>query len=173
MVHYGQKKQQTGATLIVGLIMVLIMTVLGLSAIRGSGLQEQMAGNMRDRQLAFQASEAALRVAETQLEVPNPPIGNAAGFQESLDQSSTAFWQDFDNNWSALAAAYPEDIDHVRERPSYLVEEVRFYSSGVDGNPVDLASMLNRGMEVRYRITSRSTGGSTDANVILQSSYRN
>ncbi|MDO3380796.1 pilus assembly PilX family protein [Gilvimarinus algae] len=164
---------QSGATIIVGLIMVLIMTVLGLSAIRGSGLQEQMAGNMRDRQLAFQASEAALREAEFALEVPEPPIGDQAGFQESLDQSSSLFWQDFDNNWAALSATYSADIDYVKERPRYLVEEVRFYSSGVDGNPVDLASLLNKGMEVRYRVTSHSTGGSTDANVILQSTYRN
>ncbi|WP_049721177.1 pilus assembly PilX family protein [Gilvimarinus polysaccharolyticus] len=164
---------QAGVTLIVGLIMVLVMTVLGLSAIRGSGLQEQMAGNMRDRQLAFQASEAALREAEVQLEVPAPPIGSSQGFKESLNQSSTAFWLDYENNWSALAADYSNHIDHVKERPKYLVEEVRFYSSGLDGNPVDLSSMLNKGMEVRYRVTARSTGGSTDANVILQSSYRN
>src|SRR5690554_632309 len=163
---------QQGATLIVGLIMVLLMTIIGLSAIRGSGLQEQMAGNMRDRQLAFQAAEAALREAESNLDAPPEavPIGTA-GFIVSLDKSGAAFWQDF-NNWQGSAATYSETIDNVSERPQYLVEAIDFYSSGVDGSSVDLASLLSRGMERRYRVTARAVGGSTDAVVILQSHYR-
>ncbi|WP_020207886.1 pilus assembly PilX family protein [Gilvimarinus chinensis] len=172
MKHLELYTAQRGATLIVGLIMVLVMSVIGLSAIRGSGLQEQMAGNMRDRQLAFQASEAALREAETELEVPVPPIGNP-GFEESLNLSSTAYWLDFESNWAAMATSYSEALPHIKERPSFLVEEIKFYSSGLDGSSVDLASLLAKGMETRYRVTTRSTGGSTDANVILQSTYRN
>lgn len=165
-------QSQRGATLIVGLIMVLVMTVIGLSAIRGSGLQEQMAGNMRDRQLAFQAAEAALREAEDGLNIPPEayPVGTA-GHIESLDESGSAFWRDFDN-WQADAANYSEDIDYVNARPQFLVESVDFYSSGVDGSSVDLASLLSRGMERRYRVTARAVGGSTDAVVILQSNYR-
>lgn len=166
------KAKQQGATLIVGLIMVVLISIIGLSAIRGSGMQEQMAGNMRDRQLAFQASEAALREAEEDLEVASPPIGTQ-GFAESKHKSSTDFWLDFDGNWKGLAASYSTDIANVKEKPSFYVEEIKFYSSGLDGSSVDMASLLAKGMETRYRVTSRSTGGSTDANVILQSTYRN
>lgn len=167
--------RQQGATMIVGLIMVLAITIVGLSAIRGTALQEQMAGNMRDRQLAFQASESALREAELALTGGSAtvPVGQVQGFIEALELPSTAFWQDFDTNWKALAATYSEDLQHVNERPMYLVEEIRYYSSGLDGNANDFASLMKAGMDVRYRVTSRSVGGSTDAQVIIQSTYRN
>ncbi|MDO3384881.1 PilX N-terminal domain-containing pilus assembly protein [Gilvimarinus sp. SDUM040013] len=172
--------QQRGATIIVGLIMLLALTIVGLSAIRGTALQEQMAGNMRDRQLAFQASEAALREAEAELIGGVAAVNlNAVGFQEMFELqdtpvlTSTAFWEDFDTHWKAQTAAYSEDIPSVSEKPRYLVEEISFYGSGLDGNANDFASLMKAGMDIRYRVTSRSVGGSTDAQVIVQSTYRN
>ncbi|MDO6748277.1 pilus assembly PilX family protein [Gilvimarinus sp. 1_MG-2023] len=167
--------QQQGATLIVGLIMVLAITIVGLSAVRGTALQEQMAGNMRDRQIAFQSSESALRQAESQLTggVAAAPIGQQQGFIESLESSSSAFWQGYEDNWQAQAATYPVDIPGVSQRPVFIVEEVSYYGSGLDGNANDFASLMKAGMDVRYRVTSRAVGGSTDAQVIVQSTYRN
>ena len=55
---------QRGATLIIALIMLLLLTIIGLSSMRGPSLQESMAGNMRDSHLALQAAEAALRQGE-------------------------------------------------------------------------------------------------------------
>ncbi|MEQ1557357.1 MAG: PilX N-terminal domain-containing pilus assembly protein [Methyloglobulus sp.] len=57
-------KQQRGVVLLVSLIMLLLLTIIGLTGVQTSGLEEKMAGNMRDRNLAFQAAEAALRDAE-------------------------------------------------------------------------------------------------------------
>lgn len=57
-------RKQQGAVLIVALIMLLLLTIIGLSSMRGTSLQESMAGNMRDANLALQASEAALRKGE-------------------------------------------------------------------------------------------------------------
>lgn len=61
-IHHNLK--QRGAVLIVALIMLLLLTIIGLSSMRGTVLQENMAGNMRDTNLALQASEAALRKGE-------------------------------------------------------------------------------------------------------------
>lgn len=58
------RNHQRGATLIIALIMLLLLTIIGLSSMRGTSLQESMAGNMRDGNLAFQAAEAALRQGE-------------------------------------------------------------------------------------------------------------
>ncbi|MFC3156774.1 pilus assembly PilX family protein [Gilvimarinus japonicus] len=164
------QKLQSGATLLVGLIMVLLISIIGLSAIRGSGLQEQMAGNMRDKQLAFQSSEAALRQAEAAA-TPSV-IGAQVGFTDSLGESGLAFWQDL-TNWNSFTTQYTGTIDHVSEQPHYLVEEVTFFSSGLEGSAVDLASLLAKDIERRYRVTSHAAGGSTDARVIVQSGFRN
>lgn len=47
--------------MIVALIMLLLLTIIGLSSMRGTSLQENMASNMRDSNLALQASEAVQR----------------------------------------------------------------------------------------------------------------
>jgi len=56
--------QQNGAVLIVTLVMLLLMTLLAIGSMRGTVLQERMAGNLRDEHLAFQAAEMAQREAE-------------------------------------------------------------------------------------------------------------
>ena len=40
------------------------MTLLGVSSMSTSNLEEKMSGNSRDREIAFQAAESALREAE-------------------------------------------------------------------------------------------------------------
>lgn len=65
MKTFNLKKDQGGAILIVALVMLLLLTIIGLSSIRGTTMQERMAGNSRDESLAFQASETAMRQAES------------------------------------------------------------------------------------------------------------
>ncbi len=59
-----QKAYQSGVVLVVSLIMLLLLTLIGLSGMQSTILEEKMAGNMRDRNMAFQAAEAALTDAE-------------------------------------------------------------------------------------------------------------
>lgn len=56
---------QRGAALLVGLIILILLTLIGLAGINSSTLQERMAGNHLMLQNAFQNAEAALRSAET------------------------------------------------------------------------------------------------------------
>lgn len=58
---------QAGAALITGLIFLVVLSMIGVTAARMSTLEERMSGNMRDRSLAMQAAERALRDAETDL----------------------------------------------------------------------------------------------------------
>ncbi len=57
-------KRQSGAALITGLIFMVVLTMIGVTAARMSTLEERMSGNMRDRSVAMQAAELALRDAE-------------------------------------------------------------------------------------------------------------
>ena len=57
-------RRQTGASLVVVLILLLVMTLLGLAVLRGTLLEERMSANLLDRNQNFQAAEAALRQAE-------------------------------------------------------------------------------------------------------------
>jgi len=57
-------RREAGASLIVVLILLLVMTLLGLAVLRSTLLEERMSANLYDRSLAFQASEDGLREAE-------------------------------------------------------------------------------------------------------------
>jgi type IV pilus assembly protein PilX len=55
---------QRGAALLTGLMFLVVLTLIGITAARMAGLEERMSGNMRDRALAMQAAEMTLRDAE-------------------------------------------------------------------------------------------------------------
>ena len=71
--HAGQSHHQQGIALVVALILLVVMTLLGLSAMRSVTLEEKMAANTFDRSVSFQAAEAVLREAESKLTGPTPP----------------------------------------------------------------------------------------------------
>lgn len=161
-------------TLIVGLIMVLLMTLVGMAAIRGSGMQELMAGNMRDRNLAFQAAEAALRQGEDDVAGDTLPAFSGGGYYSDLTGSSNSgFWSsDFD--WADSNAKRTSlGLKWVAAEPQYVVEEITStVVKGSEGGAIDFQEMLKSEETVFYRVTSRGTGGTADSVVILQSTYK-
>lgn len=79
-VSRGTPRRTDGAVLITGLLVLAVMTILGLGSMRGTILQERMAGNLKEQASAFQAAEAALQAALTAIErSPLPPAPDAWG----------------------------------------------------------------------------------------------
>ncbi|KZC36031.1 hypothetical protein RHOFW510R12_07960 [Rhodanobacter sp. FW510-R12] len=64
---------QRGVALVVALILLVVLTLVGLAAVRGTIMQQKMTSNFSDRQIAFQVGEAALRQAQITVQgVPTP-----------------------------------------------------------------------------------------------------
>ncbi len=61
-IHFSGRQQ--GASLLVVLILLLLMTIMGLAVLRGTTMEERMTANLYDRSLSFQAAESALRQGE-------------------------------------------------------------------------------------------------------------
>ncbi len=164
---------QRGATLLVGLIMVLLITIIGLAAIRGSGLQEQMAGNMRDRHVAFEAAEAALNEGEDSVMNSSNPttLVGTTGYHHSFNRPSAHFWEE-DFNWDTLSAEYAGSIDDVSSKPRFAVEQMIFLLPGTDGSAVGWQDVQNQEPRIMYRITARGHGGNENTQVIVQSTVR-
>jgi type IV pilus assembly protein PilX len=55
--------RQRGAALIIGLVLLLVMTVLGVSGMGTAALELVMAGNAESQQDAFQAAETGIDIA--------------------------------------------------------------------------------------------------------------
>ena len=188
-IHRSSIKHQSGAVLVVGLIIMLLMTVVGLAAIRGSNMQEMMAGNMRDRNLAFQAAEAALRIAEQRLEDnPNLVFNNANGLYEDLNQPRPPATEDGDSvlpalpiSWSATdweadgkSVLTTVELAGIKTAPRYIIEQMTTIpsESGATGGCIEFGCGSSEPPQTFARITSRGTGGTDTTEVILQSTYR-
>ena len=178
---------QTGTALIVSLIFLLIMTLIGITAVRTTTLEEKMAGNMRDRNLAFQAAEAALRDAESALSPDNltirpftcrtPPCQiweknylNIDFSKPIQDTPSPPNGWDWDND--RLADQYDYDLldssidlQQVNKYPRYIIEELDFVA---DELGIGYGVVPGR---LYYRIVARGTGGSDTAQVVTESIY--
>ena len=57
---YSLPQRQQGAALITGLILLMVLTVLGISGLTTARLEVAMADNMQRGQYAFQAAESAV-----------------------------------------------------------------------------------------------------------------
>jgi type IV pilus assembly protein PilX len=58
------RRAQRGMVLIASLLLLVVVTILGLSMFRSFGLEEKIAGNMREKQRALHAAETAQQYAE-------------------------------------------------------------------------------------------------------------
>ncbi|HMW71768.1 MAG TPA: PilX N-terminal domain-containing pilus assembly protein [Cellvibrionaceae bacterium] len=70
--------RQSGAALVVSLVILAVVTLIGVAAMQNSSLELKLVASTKDRLTAFQAAEAALALYEDQIK-QNPP---------SLDQLS-------------------------------------------------------------------------------------
>lgn len=61
------RRTERGVVMIISLVMLVTVTLIALFTAQGALLGERMAGNERDRIIALQAAEAALRDAEESL----------------------------------------------------------------------------------------------------------
>lgn len=71
LVHAGGSARQRGVALIVALILLIVITLLGLTAVSGTIMQNKMAANQHDREIAFQSAESALSVVQQRI-IGNP-----------------------------------------------------------------------------------------------------
>ncbi|SER12540.1 type IV pilus assembly protein PilX [Amphritea atlantica] len=129
------KNREQGAVLIIALIFVLILTLIGVSSMQGTTLQEKMSGNLRDRSVAFNAAEAALREGE-----------NSA--YDSYDNGTLEYIGDSvsgsygDANWTATLVRILENTTTLPAAKLGVVIRVTASSNGLsDQSDVQLESI--------------------------------
>lgn len=77
--NFRRAPEQRGFSLIVSMMMLIVIILLGVSASQMAVNEERGARNDRDRQIAFQAAEAALKDAEYEILNPASPPCAAPG----------------------------------------------------------------------------------------------
>lgn len=69
-----QPLTETGFILISSLLLLILLTILGLSMSKSFGLQEMIAGNQREKIRAFESAQAALNYGEWWLNSVGSPV---------------------------------------------------------------------------------------------------
>ena len=153
----------------ISLMLLLVMTLIGVTAMGTSSLEEKMAGNERDKHLAFNAAETALRDAERYITDNIVSVSafdgtNTGLYAEGSDPDITA-----DTTW-ANSLSYLDTLDGVKTAPKFIVE-VMGNLGNEDLNLGGYGESSGAGAITTFRITARGTGGSDNSVVMLQSYY--
>ncbi len=178
--------RQEGMVLVVGLVMVLLLSIIGLAAIRGSGLQEAMAGNMREKNMAFQAAESSLRVCEDFISAANrtPPSPSCLdGLGSCLDLNAIpaqsilnddAFWRLKSFKTAITNSVNKPVFGSLASQPSCIIEELDVdvaASAAAHGSATGRAGSQATGAPFPYRVTALGSGSAQNTEAVTQTSY--
>lgn len=168
--------RQQGVALFISLVVLLIITILGISSLQTTSLEERMAAGARDRDLAFQAAEAALISGEQFIETLGPgSLGqfsaNSNGLFVPADSGDPPRWETVDWKGDGTIPASGANIAGVSSQPRYIIEHVSTIVTADDElNVSNVGAPIGAPTEI-FRITAYAQGGSARAVVMLQATY--
>jgi type IV pilus assembly protein PilX len=162
-------KKQSGVVLFVALILLLILSMIGVTVARMQTVEERMARNEHNHQLATQAAEAALRNAEALL--GNAPVvgvfaQDTAGYYV-VSQTTGSMIPTLNFGVPANVVAYSgpalSAVPVAVSTPRIAMELVGF--GAVPGDPLP-------NPPATYRITVQGVDADGNPSVTLQTVYR-
>jgi len=168
-------KKQRGMTLLVGLILLVMLMMISIIGFRNTTLSERMTGNAVDRNVSFQSAESAGKEALSAIEASGiVPLTGAGYYATPLSNGgNTNYWTqgagavsstcaaDAVFSWTSCATAVTTKYANNSQNAQYVIEMLSQVAT-VTGPIITVSN---------YRVTSRSTGGSGNAEVVLQSIY--
>jgi type IV pilus assembly protein PilX len=167
----SMQKKQSGAALIVSLILLSVLTILAVSASQSTRMQERMAGNARNVDIAFQAAEAGARNGERYLagltSVPDAcstapcPVLKIAVLPLDMSDQNDTWWTTNGREYGTAS----QELTGPVEDPRYVIEEIGRV-------PDDLTAGGGPPSErIFYRATARAKGGTAEAITVVQTTY--
>lgn len=152
-------KGQAGSTLLVSLIILLVLTIVGVSSVGNISLNQKMATSYRDADVAFQAAEAALAEGEAAADLLSASLSETSfesactgsdcftaacnggkcfnGAYEfssldpcTLDEPSTPVYRDL-TTWSDSSRHFVSQLNfpELSEQPKYIIEFLCYVQS--------------------------------------------
>jgi len=177
------KYAQSGIALAIALVFLLLMTIIGVSAMSTSALQEKMAGNLKDKHWSFNQAESGLTEGERILcedypgRIPNIDPSNTTDGLYRTSTTGDPVWKTVDwsgtdvfthPGWAGDNYISIPGRKFVAERPKFIIEEVQEVKENLKGS---FEYSRRGGSRMMYRITSRGVGGTANAVSIVQSTF--
>ncbi len=161
--------RQKGISILVALVMLLVLTLIGVSSMNSSIVELKMASSMQQQGVALNRAEEMLRVGETNIDtiITNPAAFDFAaagdGYYVSADNIDV-----YDIDWPAQGLASIKPDANVDD--TYVVEYLG--AKVIPGESVKIATdgRIIGGAVHTFRITTRSVAGK-GAVRLVQSMY--
>jgi type IV pilus assembly protein PilX len=166
------KKDQSGFTLVISLVILVSLTVLGITSMQNTRTAVSMAGNQRESGLTFNAAEAGLKAGEAH-------VTNSASIGE-YSEASSGLYGETDNDpdyydhatWDASQGS-GLSLPYVAAQPKFIVKylgdrsqnEVAAVNIGGYGSSQPGITVSN------FRITAQGTGQSGKLTRYVQSYF--
>lgn len=191
--------RQRGVILVVALIFLTLLSMLAMSALQNSSLQERMSGGLRDAQQAQMSADTALRAAEWKLWKSGNDTESSLhcgtsvpGDCYSLDpMTPISAVRKFRSQalWTTGGATVYKGVDATRDyttlakgrlakNPLYLIEDLGAERPpGVVGGLHESGATGTDGAGYKstsrhlYRITARAAGGNPNTIRLLESTF--
>jgi len=165
-------RSERGAVLVVSLVFLLVLTVIGVAAMQNTSLEEKMAGNVKDRNLAFQNAESGIREAERFIDnvTTLTVFDGSDGLYGEADIEPDIFIKE---TWVAEGSTVQSEVDYAAyQAPRYYIKQFQTVS-GVTGalNLGGYGDNKGGGDVTIFNITARGTGGGEDSAEVLLRSY--
>ncbi|HLD66298.1 MAG TPA: PilX N-terminal domain-containing pilus assembly protein [Pseudomonas sp.] len=165
-------RQQNGASLLIALIILLVVTLLALSSVREVALESRITGNFVEQQKLGNSAESGLRDGEQSMTLPISPLEPSAVCPtadegERPDACLLATKPTYENLFSVADKSrdyYPKDgtkpnIDTIIKW--YALMAPTGGESGEAENP-EYGNMLNQTGVFRYEVNSQATLSKTN-----------
>lgn len=155
---FDSSARQRGMALLISLIMLLLLTMIGISSMQNATMQEKMSGSVMNRNQSFQVAEASLRVGENVVSASayaQVKCASVAACAPPTDATSVenAGAGANGNTWVAAATGF------------YAIQNI-----GSNGAPVNMPSGCSSSSAITlYRITGVALVGSSRS--IVESIY--
>lgn len=165
-------QRQSGVTLVVSLIILVTLTILGLTSMQATRTEVSMAGNLRESDIAFNAAEAGLSSADSFVEA-SPSKGSFSDPDTGLYSKSDDDPDYYDDLSWVSAQSATTTLPQVAEQPKFIVKylgdraqndaailNIGGYGSGQPGKIVS-----------NFRNTSKGVGQNSNSVRYVQSYY--
>lgn len=164
-------RSQSGAALILSLLMLLVLTLLGVSSMQGSIMQERMVSGEREGMQSLEIAESALRDAEVMLE--NINLLSAFDGTEGLYGTDNTAPDPLNFDWATdTNALTANQVDGVT--PKYFIQHM-----GDANQPEKLTDIVVEGYTNEtgatdaqaFRIVAWSPGATGESQRVIESYY--
>lgn len=167
--QYKNISRQQGMAMIISMLILLVLTLVGVSSMNNTILEEKMSGNVRDYNIAFQAAESALAEGEDTIGSAALPAFTGTDGLYPATSDGIERWQTV--NWSSdeETRLFTSSLQKVNQQPRYILEELQ--SVPAEGSSVVVGFVPTPQVEY-FRVTAQGVGASSKTEVYLQTTYR-